>query len=81
MGVGVPMIFPLELVGKSCYVSNKTEVVEADGGRKGEAFGKDRHFRGGKEMAREIDDGGNFGGVGVVSIVGDGMVGMGGWNG
>ena len=52
--MGVPVTFPLELVGKSCCVINKVEMVEVGG--KGEVFGKGR-----EGMAGEIDDGDNLG--------------------
>ena len=69
-----------ELVGKSYHVSNKAEMIEAEGGRKGEAFGKDRGFRGGEGM-RGIDNRDNLGGVGVVSMDGGWWLVWGGWNG
>ena len=40
-------------------------------------FGKDRGFRGGEGMAGETDDRDNPGGVGVVSMVRGGVVGLG----
>ena len=44
MGMGVPVIFPPELAGKCCRVSNEAKMVKAGGGGKGEAFRKDRGF-------------------------------------
>ena len=68
MWVDMPVILSSELAVKSCHVSNKAEMVEAGGGRKGESLGKDRGLRGGKGMAGEFDDGGNLGRVGIVSM-------------
>ena len=44
LGLGVPVIFSLELVGKGCHISREVEMVEARSGVKREAFGKDRVF-------------------------------------
>ena len=52
-------------------------MVEAGGGGKGEAFGKDIDFGRGERMAGEIDDSDNPGVVGVVSMVRGGVVGFG----
>ena len=84
-----PVIFPPDLACKGCCISNKVEMIGAGGGGKGEAFGKDRGFRGGEGMAGEIDDRDNLGGVRVVHMVRGGAVslkvewirsGHGGWN-
>ena len=72
--MGVPVIFPPELAGKGCRISNEAEMVKAGGGGKGEAFSKDRGFGGGERMAGEIDDRDYLGGVGVV---GGGVIGLG----
>ena len=45
----MPVIFPPELAGKGYHISNEAEMVEVRGGGKGEAFGKYRGFKGGRE--------------------------------
>ena len=46
--MGVSVIFPPELEGKGCLISNEAEMVEAGVGGKGEAFAR-TEVSGGRE--------------------------------